>query len=99
MSRLRLIRDWREVVEKAVGAILRVCPASQVYLFGGAAEDRLTVCSDVDLAVVPGREGCSLAAIWEELERADVPSYYPLEIVVLGLGELERLRGAKRRLA
>ena len=96
-SRLRLIREWRSVVKKLVEAVGEACPDAEVYLFGGAAEGRLTALSDIDVAVVSRR--CSPARIWEELEEKGVPNYYPLDIVVLSSGELEKLRGTKIRLA
>ena len=102
-SRLRMIKEWRSVIDKAVRAVKRLYPGSEVYLFGGAAEGRLTVLSDIDLAVVfrgPGAEPEEvLARIWEEMEREGVPPYYPLEVHVLSRKELRRLKGVKVRLA
>ena len=104
-SRLRMLREWRVMVSRAVEAIRKVYPDAKVYLVGGAAEDRLTVASDIDVAVVFNRELSReervevLARIWEELEESGVPPYYPLHVIVLGRGEVERLRGAKKRLA
>jgi hypothetical protein len=56
-------------VGKAAAAIKTVYPDAEVYVFGGAAEGRLTVLSDVDVAVVfdriPGKRAGVLARIWE----------------------------------
>ena len=101
-GRLKLIKKWRSVAFRAAAAIKRVYPHAEVYLFGGAAEGRLTVLSDIDLAVVfdvePQGRGEVLARIWEELEREGIPQYYPLEIHVFSRSEFARLRGAKERI-
>ncbi len=51
-SKLLALRKWREVVEKVSGLIKEMYPEVEVYLIGGAAEGRLTVLSDIDVAVV-----------------------------------------------
>ncbi len=103
-SRLALLRQWRRVVAALVDAVGERYPEAEVYLVGGAAEGRLTVLSDIDVAIVfperlrGGERAEVIAGLWEELERRGVPSYYPLHIIVLSRGELERLKGAKKRL-
>lgn len=103
-TRLQMLRRWRKVVSELVEVVGRLYPEAKVYLVGGAAEDRLTVLSDVDVAVVfnrklGGEERAEiLARIWEELEKRGVPSYYPLHILVLSEEELGRLLGRKVRL-
>ncbi|MGC9149436.1 MAG: nucleotidyltransferase domain-containing protein [Sulfolobales archaeon] len=102
-KRLRLISRWKEIVAKAAEAIKKVYPDAEVYLFGGAAEGRLTVASDIDIAVVfedpPENRGDVLAKIWEVLEEEGVPPYYPLEVHILSREEFEKLKGSKVRLA
>jgi len=103
-TRLQLLRTWREVVFRVVRIAEELYPEAEVYLVGGAAEDRLTVLSDIDIAIVFEGELKSeeraeiLAKLWEELERQGVPSYYPIHLIVLGRGELNRLRGRKEKL-
>ena len=101
-GRLKLLKKWRAITLKAATAIKKLYPQAEIYLFGGAAEGRLTVLSDIDLAVVvdvePGSRGEMLARIWEELEREGIPQYYPLEIHVLSRDEIARLRGVKIRI-
>ena len=102
-GRLKLLKKWRTMALKAAAAIKRLYPQAEIYLFGGAAEERLTVLSDIDLAVVldaePGSRGEILARIWEELEKEGIPQYYPLEIHVLTRDEIARLRGVKIRIS
>ena len=102
-GRLKLVSKWASMVSKAVRVIKKAYPEASVYLIGGAAESRLTVLSDVDLVVVfegqPPDRAAVLARLWELLEAEGVPPYYPLEIHILGSRELEKLRGAKKRLA
>lgn len=102
-KRLKLLSKWRSVVARAARAIKRACPDAEIYLFGGAAEDRLTILSDIDLAVVLeslSRDRADLLAeIWRLLEEEGIPLHYPLEIHVLDKREFERLKGLKIRLA
>ncbi len=103
--RLRLLRTWRRVVSTLARTVKEMYPEASVYLLGGAAEDRLTALSDVDVAVVFDRElGAGerariLAALWRELERRGVPAYYPLHIIVLNKRELDRMKGRVEKLA
>jgi len=104
-SRLQLIRMWRRVVELVAEVVGELYPDAEVYLFGGAAEGRLTVLSDIDVAVVFGESlgfeerAEAVSRIWERLEERGVPPYYPLHLVILSRAELEKLRGSKVRVS
>ncbi len=102
-KRLKLLSKWRVVVANVATVIKELYPSSEIYVFGGAAEDRLTVLSDIDIAVVledpPKDRAGMLAKIWEILEAKGIPQYYPLEIHILSKREFERLRGVKIKLA
>jgi len=104
-TRLQLLRNWREVVSKVVEVAERLYPEADVYLVGGAAEDRLTVLSDIDIVITFEKDlkreerAEILAKLWEELEQQGVPSYYPIHLIVLGKGELKRLQGRKEKLS
>ena len=103
--RLQLLRNWRKVALKAAKLAKKLYPKASVYLIGGAAEDRLTILSDIDLAIVldhdPGmtRRAEMLAKLWEELEKHGIPPYYPLHIIVIDKTQLQRLLGRKEKLA
>ncbi len=71
-------------------SVLDVIPDAKIYVVGGAAEDRLTALSDIDVFVVsekiPGtvRERARLvASIMERAESMGLPWDYPLEIHLL----------------
>ena len=102
VNRLKLLQNWRRVVDSVVEVVKRLYHDAEVYLFGGAAEGRLTILSDVDVLVV-FREKLTtekrvevLARLWEELERSGVPPYYPLDIHVVGRDELDAYRRRAR---
>jgi len=104
-TKLQLLRRWRSVTEIVARVARELYPEAEVYLFGGAAENRLTVLSDIDIAIVFNKpldleEQAEIAStIWEKLEEYGVPPYYPLHLVVLSRSELEKLRGAKIRIS
>lgn len=101
--RLLLLRRWREIVAEIAGVIKGSYPDAEVYLTGGAAENRLTVNSDIDILVVfrgqvDDEERVKiLEDIWEKLE-GRIPAYYPLHIIVLSGDELGRIGGVKKRI-
>ena len=101
-TRLQLLSEWRQAVNKLVEILKRLYPYAEVYLFEGAAENRLTVLSDIDILVVfpveniePEKRVQVLAEIWEKLERIGL-AHYPFDIHVVGYGELERYRRRSR---
>ncbi len=75
-------------------------PRAEVYLIGGAAEGRITVDSDIDIAVVFNRDLSrrdrveTLTRIWEAADAA-TPMYYPLELHILTPRELAKLKEDK----
>jgi len=104
-TKLQLLRRWRNVVEIVARVVGELYPEAEVYLFGGAAEDRLTVLSDIDIAIVfkkpldLEKQAEIASRIWDKLEEYGVPPYYPLHLVVLSESEFEKLRGAKIRIS
>ena len=78
---------WREYAPLVAEAVKEVLGGAEVYVFGSAAEGRLTASSDIDIAVVVDevpksafeRAGIVLEII-ERAERRGLPSGYPLEI-------------------
>ncbi len=102
-KRLKLLSQWRRVVERAARAVKSVYPHAEVYLFGGAAEGRLTVLSDIDVAVVfdvePRDRPGVVSEIWEALEREEIPLYYPLEVHVFTRKEFSKIKEVKVKLA
>lgn len=97
-TRLRIIREWRRYAHIVAKAVKQVVPEAKVYLVGGAAENRLTVLSDIDILVVlPHRPGFGEAAglrarILEAAEKLGLPLYAPVELHIVGEEDLERYR-------
>ncbi len=91
--------NWRfyaSLVAKAAARVLSV--EFEVYVFGGAAENRLTALSDLDVAVVL-REDPSPEArlriklmIMKEAFRLGLPWDYPLDLHVVGPSDFKRIR-------
>ncbi len=102
-QRLTLLREWRSVLDEVVSVDKEAYPEAEIYLMGGATENRLTVYSDIDLAIVfrkrlDHRERTEiLEKIWEKLE-GKIPIYYPLHIIILGENELKKLKGTKKKI-
>jgi len=104
-TKLQLLRRWRNVTEIVARVARELYPEAEVYLFGGAVEGRLTVLSDIDIAIVFRKpldveEQAEIAStVWEKLEKYGVPPYYPLHLVVLSRSDFEKLRGTKIRVS
>ncbi len=94
LQRAEIVRNWREwipgLVEAARGTLGK---GVEVYVFGAAAEGRLTAASDVDVLVVvdaPPQDFFELERLKEELERrAGLPRRHPFEIHLVGREEAE----------
>jgi predicted nucleotidyltransferase len=101
--RLRELLRWRSYLPILVEAVKRVLGEDvEVYVFGSAVEGRLTIDSDIDVAVVveelPGsasRRVGILNRIWSIMEDNGVPWWYPFEIHLVTREELKLLREVK----
>ena len=96
LTPLKALREGLKRLDDIARAIKVAEPRCEVYLVGGAAENRLTVASDIDILVVLPTEPSFEEAIelreriWSELERAGIPSYVPIEIHVVSKESLDR---------
>jgi hypothetical protein len=52
---LNYLRVWRDAAKSIARATRSIEPDVEVYVIGGAAEDRLTVLSDIDVVLVTKR--------------------------------------------
>jgi predicted nucleotidyltransferase len=101
--RLRELLRWRSYLPILVEAVKNVLGEDvEVYVFGSAVEGRLTIDSDIDVAVVveelPGsasRRVGILNRIWSIMEDNGVPWWYPFEIHLMTHEELKLLREVK----
>ena len=102
-SRLKELLKWREYLRILVRSARRVFGNNiEVYVFGSAVEGRLTVDSDVDVAIVVEevpKSGLKRARLvdelWRIMESNGVPWWYPFEIHLLTKEELKLLKGVK----
>jgi len=51
-NRLLLLREWRDIAYRIARIVKNLYPEAKVHLIGGIAENRITVNSDIDIAVV-----------------------------------------------
>lgn len=101
--RLRELLKWRVYLNALVESAIEVFGRDvEVYLFGSAVEGRLTVDSDIDVAVVlrevpkKGLERARLVdTLWRGMESRGVPWWYPFEIHLLTKEELTLLKDTK----
>ncbi len=89
LQRAEIVRNWREWIPRLVEAAREVLGEGvEVYVFGAAAEGRLTAASDVDILVVvgePPEDFFDLERLKEVLEtRAGLPRRHPFEVHVVG---------------
>jgi len=101
--RLKELLKWREYLNILVEAVKKVFDEkAEIYVFGSAVEDRLTVESDIDVAIVIEKvpeksvERIKLLnKIWSYMEERGVPWWYPFEIHLVTRRELMMFRGSR----
>jgi len=101
--RLKELLKWHEYLNILVEAVKKVFnEKAEIYVFGSAVENRLTVESDIDVAIViekvPEKSAERiklLNKIWSYMEERGVPWWYPFEIHLVSRRELMMLRGSR----
>jgi len=101
--RLKELLKWREYIKALVESAIEVFGEEvEVYLFGSVVEGRLTVDSDIDVAVVlrevpkRGLERARLLdALWRSMESKGVPWWFPFEVHLVTQEELTLLKETK----
>ena len=97
----RRLKRWREYVPAVAKAAKDLLgPQTRVYVVGGAAEDRLTISSDVDVLIISpkvprdGRGKLRLALNIREVavDRYGLPWNYPVDLHLYRPEEFERLK-------
>lgn len=91
------LRRWREYALKVFKAAREVVPDASVYVVGGVAEDRATICSDIDILVVVGeadndaKKYLPVEILDRAVERYSLPWDAPVEIHVVSRSEVSGL--------
>ncbi len=103
VTRIQLLRRCLRLLNRVASIVKELYPEATIYIIGGAAENRLTVYSDIDVAVV-FKEAMDtrtqvevLDKIWEALEK-EIPLHCPFHIIVIGEKEFSKLGGTKKKL-
>ncbi|MEM4970842.1 MAG: nucleotidyltransferase domain-containing protein [Sulfolobales archaeon] len=96
----RIILDdlarWRELAAIVARAAKMVEPGAEVYVVGGAAENRLTILSDIDVVIALPEEPDHdriidlEAKIFEKAEELGLPLHAPVELHIVGPRSLQK---------
>jgi len=101
--RIRYLRNWRQYIKLLAKSIEELLPNAEVYVIGGAAEDRLTILSDIDVLIVVDEplttqqlRKIKADIIWNA-EKYGFPWDYPVEIHIITRNELpQHLKHVKK---
>ena len=92
---LKALMGWRRYVKLVADAVKLVAPEARVLVIGGAAENRPTARSDVDVLIaLPKKPSFSEAVevrakVLEAAEELGLPPHAPIELHIVGEKELE----------
>lgn len=97
-NHLKYLRMWRRAAESIAEAIRDLGVEAEAYVIGGAAEDRLTVLSDVDILLCL-KEPANPEEIWNLRKRIigkaiddhGLPWDYPIELHIHNMEEGKQL--------
>ncbi len=98
---LKMLKKWREYVPAIAKAAKDLLgPQTEVYVVGGAAEDRLTITSDVDILIISpkvprrGRDKIYLSLKIREIavDRYGLPWDYPIDLHLYSPEEFEKVK-------
>jgi len=97
------LRKWRDAVRAIAKAVHELNLNAEVYVIGGAAENRLTVLSDVDV-VICFKEEIKPEETWNirkkvlalAMDKYGLPWDYPVEVHVLTCSEFTKMPSSKR---
>ena len=83
VERLQKLLKWREYIPALREAISQVLPDAEIYIIGGAAENRLTALSDIDVLIItdkppenPMKKAEITSKIREKLEEKGINHSY-----------------------
>ena len=95
---LRHLRMWREAARAIAEAVKELGLRAKVYVVGGAAENRLTILSDVDVMVCLDEEktwrelrAIKHAILGKAFDEHGLPIDYPIDLHVYGPQDCSRI--------
>ncbi|MET1160363.1 MAG: nucleotidyltransferase domain-containing protein [Thermoprotei archaeon] len=97
LERYALLKKWREFAKAIAKACIDLLgnDCLEVYVVGGAAENRLTVLSDIDVVVVAGnpllKNIDTVIAIKRRAEQYGLPLEAPIDLKILTRKEFQEL--------
>ncbi len=97
VERLRMLMAWRRHADLIASAVRRVLSGAEVYVVGGATEERLTAVSDIDILVVTetaprtAMERAEIIAGNGGMKRLGVQNSYLYEIHLVGQAEAQEI--------
>jgi len=92
------LRNWRRAVEAVAKAVEDLKLDAEVYVFGGAAENRLTVLSDIDVLICVRKEEGDFRELKKKIliramDKYNLPWDYPIELHVHPTEEISLFKG------
>ena len=91
LKRAEIVRTWRKYIPQIVKAIKEILPNSEIYVFGSAAEDKLSGGSDIDILIISGnapkKVSDKVKLILEIEDKAELPEYHPFEFHIINFNE------------
>jgi len=99
MERYEMLKKWEDYVNYLVRACREILGDCKIYVVGGAAENRLTVLSDLDILVVVEEfepDWITKLNIRKRAEELGLPEDLPLDLKILNkkkFNEFKRLYG------
>ncbi|MEL9941122.1 MAG: nucleotidyltransferase domain-containing protein [Ignisphaera sp.] len=95
LERYSLLKRWRELAAIIVRACREVLRECKVYVVGGAAEERLTVLSDIDVVAVVENPSMktieTVIAVKRRAEELGLPQDTPIDLKILTPQEFQDL--------
>jgi len=95
---IEYLRMWRDAVDSIAKAVKDLGIVAEVYVIGGAAEERLTVLSDIDVLICL-EKSIESEEIWKlrrkiigiAIDRYNLPWDYPIELHIHSLDECREI--------
>lgn len=97
LDRYEMLKRWKHLANTIAIACTKILGDNclEVHVVGSAAEDRLTVLSDIDIAIVTGNPEHktieTIVAIKKKAEELGLPPETPIDIKILTQKELQEL--------